>query len=323
MRILILSVLTAALLCSTGTARAEWHVWTTTRTRHVLRDEPAEKGDDVNLAAARNEWRSFQILMRADEPIGGINLVAGDLSGPDGAVLSSSEARLYRQHQLHITTPSYRHQEFNAKPGWYPDALIPFANPLTGKPLRGARFQAVPFDLPAQQTHGFWVDVYVPATAKPGVYRGAYRVTAGDGKTVEIPVRFTVWDFELPAVPTMKTAFGSPISRVRRYYERRKGAENAKKPTDWAAVDRQCAAMLCDHHINATPPKNLVPVAQADGSFRIPDAEVDAPCAVCRSVPRQCRTNLAPKPRRRGPGSPTGEARCLAGQLRSGGEAIG
>jgi len=35
----------------------------------------------------------------------------------------------------------------------------------------------MPFDLPANETHGFWVDTYVPTNAAPGDYRGVFRLT--------------------------------------------------------------------------------------------------------------------------------------------------
>ncbi len=68
-------------------ARAEWHVWTVSETRHVLRDEPPGSEKAVHFAAARNEWESFQILIRSDAPVKGINVAPGDLTGPDGAIL--------------------------------------------------------------------------------------------------------------------------------------------------------------------------------------------------------------------------------------------
>ena len=106
-----------------NSAQAGWQVWTTTETRRVLREDPAEKPTAVRLACARNEWRGFQILVRSDVPLRGIRIEAGDLVGPGGAVLASSQSRLFRQHQLHLTDPSYRNDSF--RPGWYPDALIP------------------------------------------------------------------------------------------------------------------------------------------------------------------------------------------------------
>jgi len=265
----------AVFLCLAVQAYADWQVWTTTQTRRVLREDPAESGAAVRLAAARNEWESFQILMRSDQAVGAVNIVPGDLAGPEGAVLSAGAARLYRAHQLELTIPTYRNTEF--RPGWYPDPLIPFVHPLTGEPLAGARFTAVPFELPAGQTHGFWVDVYVPADAKPARYAGTYRVTAAGRPEVAIPVELTVWDITLPDVPTFQTALGSPADRMRGYYRKRAQEGKEPEPADWNAVDTQCAALLAEHRINATPPPGLLtPVAQPDGSFVIPADNVTA-----------------------------------------------
>lgn len=258
-----------------GPAAADWHVWTSVRTERVLRHAPPGNSLAVKLAAARGEWESFQILMRCDEALRGVNITAGDLAGPAGAVLRAADARLFRQHQFEITVPTYRNDQF--QPGWYPDALIPFRHPLSGKPLSGARFTAVPFDLPAEQTHGFWVDVFVPPDAVPGEYRGVYRVTAAGGRSVAVPVELSVWDFELPRVSTLQTALGSPAERMRSYYARRAREGKEEPPADWAQIDAQCAEMLSRHRINATPPPgSLMPLAQPDGSFEIPGEQIDA-----------------------------------------------
>lgn len=258
----------------TGTLpAADWHVWTVTETRHVLRSEPAGDTRAVQLSAARNEWESFQILLRADAPVRGVRLELGPLRGPGGAGLDPSRARLYRQHQLFLETGTYRNAGF--KPDWYPDPLIPFEHPVAGQTLKDARLKAIPFDLPANETHGFWVDLYAPANAVPGEYRGVCRVTAEGRPAQEIPISLTVWAFTLPATPTLVTEFGSPASRLRDYYRQRAAAGQEPEPKDWAAVEQQCAALLAEHRFNATPPAPcLRPVAQPDGSFRIPPAQV-------------------------------------------------
>jgi hypothetical protein len=251
-----------------GPTTADWRVWTETETRHVLRDAPPGAGHTARIAAARNEWESFQILVRSEVPVTGVNLKPGDLKGPGGTVLPASRARLYRQHQLYLATGTVRNEGF--KPGWYPDALIPFKHPVTGKPLRGARFTAVPFDLPANQTHGFRIDLFVPPDARPGIYHGTYRITGEQGHAVDIPVELTVWDFQLPEVPTLVTAFGSPAERMRRYYRQRAQTGKEQEPADWPAVETQCAQMLREHRIDATPPPgSLLLDRQADGSFRL------------------------------------------------------
>ena len=67
-------------------------------------------------------------------------------------------------------------------PGWYPDALIPFTDPETGKPLSGATLTAVPFDVKAGNNQPIWVDLLVPQNATPGQYAGAYTVTSDQGE---------------------------------------------------------------------------------------------------------------------------------------------
>ncbi len=255
--------------------RGACQAWARSDTVHVLRDEPAGTVRSVALAAARLEWESFQVFVRSDSPVKGVNIEPGDLAGPGGAVIRAADAVLYRQHQHELTQPTYRNTDF--KPGWYPDALIPFHHPVSRQPLAAARIQAVPFDLPANETHGFWVDLLVPAGARPGRYRGTYRVT-GEGRVLMlIAVELTVWDFELPRVATLQTAFGSPAGRVRAYHSRLAKAGQKSAPNDWASLEAQVAAEIGRHRINVTPPAPLLTPQQGnDGTYRFTVAQVDA-----------------------------------------------
>ncbi len=266
----------SAVLVSLGiphAIQAQWHVWTTTQTRHILRSEPAGDERVVKVGAARNEWVSFQVLIRSNVAVKGIGLEAGELEGPGGTILPRSRSRCYRQYQLYLEIGTYRNTPW--KPDWYPDPLIPFEHPPDSRKLEAARFVAVPFDLPAGETHGFWVDLYVPAAAVAGDYHGTYRVTSEGGKAVKVPVTLTVWDFALPETPTLATAFGSPAQRMKSYYRRRAGEGKESEPSDWQAVESQCAQLLSEHRINATPAYELLnPVRQDDGSFQIPSEHV-------------------------------------------------
>jgi len=174
-----------------------------------------------------------------------LGVEAGELRGPNGKGSGAIRWRFYRQHQLHLETGTYRNTDF--KPDWYPDPLIPFEHPLAAEKLKDVRLKAVPFDLPAGETHGFWVDLYVSSNALPGEYRGMCRVTADQGQAVEIPVILTVWDFALPQTPTLVTEFGSP--RLRDYYRQRAKAGNEPEPSDWTAVEAQCAQFALLEHL--------------------------------------------------------------------------
>ena len=270
---LVAVAMVAGAFVPTGAAMAELRVWTTARTEHVLRSAPPGNDLPVSVSAARNQWRSFQVLLRTDRPVKGVSLKAGELHGPQGTVLDVHHARLYRQHQLRLDVGTYRNDQF--QPDWYPDPLIPFVHPMPGGELEHARFTAVPFDLPAGETHGFWVDLSVPEDALPGEYHGLYQVTAEGIAAVEVPVKLTVWDFSLPRVPTLVTALGSPAAQLRAYQRQRATGDN--RPRAWVDVEAQCAQLLADHRINATPPDATIsPVAQPDGSFQIPSARVQA-----------------------------------------------
>ena len=256
-------------------AHADLQVWTTGETRHVLRSESPGNQREVRLAAARNEWGSFQVLVRTDAPLRVLGVEAGELRGPDGNSAGAIRWRFYREHQLRLDVGTYRNAEF--QPDWYPDPLIPFEHPLTGEKLTDARLKAVPFDLPAHETHGFWVDVYVSNDAVAGEYRGTCRVTADPAQAVEIPVILTVWDFALPPVPALETEFGSPAAQLRAYYRRRAKAGAEAEPPNWAPVETQCDQLLDEHRLNAVPPGEMLrPVAQPDGSFRIPADQMQA-----------------------------------------------
>lgn len=253
--------------------RAELTAWTCHATERVLRDAPADTRKTVHLYSARNEYESFQILVRSDEIITIIDIKAGSLYGPGDSIIPATGARLYRQHQLELKEPSFCNDQFNR--GWYPDALIPFRHPMTNAVLDGT-YKAVPFTLPINQTHGFWVDIYVPSNVKAGEYHGIYEVLIRGKQAVQIPVSLTVWNFVLPDVPTMKTALGSPAKRLRAYYQDRARRGVEAEPENWEDFDEQCAEELSRHHVNATPPRDTVtPVQQPDGTWRIPEAKID------------------------------------------------
>jgi len=246
-------------------AAAEISVWTETATRRVLREAPPGSTREVRLQAARGEWEGFQVLVRSAVPIAGLDLAVSAFSGPDGAAIPAEGVQCYRQHQFEISRPSFRNDAFT--PGWYPDGLIPFRHPLTGQPLPEARLRAVPFDLPAEQTHGFYLDVPVPETAPAGEYQATVTLTAADAVRVEVPVRLTVWGFTLPAVPSYQTAFGAPAKVLRQYITAREKEGKETAPADWNAVEQQCADLMARHRFNAAPAEDLAPTRQADGAF--------------------------------------------------------
>ncbi len=86
----------------------------------------------------------------------------------------------------------------------------------------------------------------------------------------------TVWDFELPATPSAPTDYESMKAGIRRYYQERERRGKQKRPPDWNAVFAQCAQTLSDHRFTPEPGFDIRPVAEPNGSFRVPDQQIHA-----------------------------------------------
>ena len=211
----------------------------------------------VVVKAARNEYAPFQIVVRAGGAgLRGVTASAGDLGGKSGRI-SAANITLYREHYVEVRTPSPKSKE---GAGWYPDALIPFLDPATGRSPVKSRFSAAPFDVAADSNQPLWVDVWVPKGATPGEYHGFVTITAGVLKPVKVPVALTVWDFTLPDTPTMRTHFG--------------GYENDplnSTPGSSQTLERQYAAAVSAHRLCAPVPRFLRPHVREDGSTDPPD----------------------------------------------------
>jgi hypothetical protein len=163
----------------------------------------------AKLSAARGEYESFQIIASGGTSgLKNVNVTVSALQGPGGAVIAPTNFTLYREKYQLVTSssPNWKGSNQPLGPGSYADALIPFTDPETGKPLSGARFTAVPFDVKPANNQPVWVDVFVPRTATPGQYSGTYTVTSDEGKFTGA-IDLKVWNFTLPAAPTLKSAF--------------------------------------------------------------------------------------------------------------------
>ncbi len=138
----------------------------------------------VKLSAARGEYESFQIVTNGSSTGQHIVKVAvSDLKGPGGQMISQTSFTLYREKYLYVnaSSPNWGGSNKPLGPGWYPDALIPFTDPSTGKPLSEAPLTALPCDVKAGVNQPFWVDLEVPRSAEPGEYAGTYTVTSDHG----------------------------------------------------------------------------------------------------------------------------------------------
>ena len=214
------------------------------------------------LTAARNEYAPFQIVVRAGtRGLKRVNAVAGPLMSKQGNAIPADHITLYREHYIEVRKLSPKSKE---APGWYPDALIPFIDPITGKPPVRARFVAAPFDIESNSNQPLWVDVLTPEDAAPGEYVGTITISAEGIKPRSVSVELTVSDFTLPKTPSMRTYFGGADASSR---PRQITASSGLAEAVQRSLTTAYAELMAAHRICSPIPPFLMPRVNADGSI--------------------------------------------------------
>ncbi|MBM4119041.1 DUF4091 domain-containing protein, partial [bacterium] len=149
----------------------------------------------LRLHSARNEVIAFQIALRSDTPLAGVDLLpTGDFTGPGGSV-GAEQLDFYLEYFADIEIAG------NDYPGDYgfdliwPDALIPFRDPYESDV--GAL--GAPFALAANTTAVVWADLFVPPGTLAGDYTVGLRVRVNGATVQTLNLALKVWDFTLPA----------------------------------------------------------------------------------------------------------------------------
>lgn len=191
---LLLTLALVLLLAIEGTGRTEgYSLWVEHSAAKVLRDaqSPEKPPKSAELFAARGEWESFQIVLRAEEAISNVSAEASALQKTDGKVLIPAGNVCFNLVEY---VPIM-------------DPPVPYPDPLP--PLRK-------FDLQPGETQPIWVTVKVDSTCPPGDYEGTIKITADGVSSRKVPVRLHVWNFRLPVTPRCVTAFGITMESVAR-----------------------------------------------------------------------------------------------------------
>jgi hypothetical protein len=232
-------------------------VWVASPWEHVLKTTEPGTARAVSLIAAANEYEAFRIIVRAGEQaLPEVTLTATPLSGPGGQI-AADQLTLFREHYLNVFAPSLRS---TAPVGWYPDALIPFVDPVTRQDLVGAKYDATPYTIEANANQGYWIDVYVPTGTKPGQYRGSVTVTSAGQKLAEVPVTLTVRSWGLPDTIAMQSCFGSLGSRLA------KQNNVAPDSAELAEIEDQYIDAFLAHRAVPGSLGNIWPTVNEDGT---------------------------------------------------------
>lgn len=132
----------------------------------------ASLNHSVQLTSARGGYVSFQLIVKSDTACKDCRLT----------IESSQPTDVYREW-FHLNAPD-KH--------YYPDALIPIQVPFS-------------FQMPdpenaiqGQKVRAFWVDVWIAADTKSGVYHGRARLTEGSVRKT-VPFTISVSAAQIPA----------------------------------------------------------------------------------------------------------------------------
>ena len=188
------SLLVALLAAGSASAAQVWVAPAAQKIRPAMQP-PAGATAAAKIAAAKNEFESFQVVVTG--PASGVSMSLEGLSDGAGHVISGREVVLYREALLNVTAQTGG----DGATGWWPDALVPDVDPIAGE-----KRNAFPFDVPAGESRAVLVDVHAPQGTPAGTYTGVLHVTGG--VTQDVPIALTVWDFEVPSTSTLKSAFG-------------------------------------------------------------------------------------------------------------------
>ena len=245
------------MLCAmTGALAQTPVVWVASPWQHVLKNTEPGTATRVSLTAAANEYEPFRIIVRAGaQALPDVDLTLPALRGSK-ATIPATRLTAYREHYLNVFEPSYRSK---APTGWYPDALIPFVDPLTGKELQGAKYDAAPYTIEANSNQGYWIDVYVPKGTPAGTCRGEVTVTSAGKALAKVPVTLTVRRFALPDTIAMESDFGSFGGVAKKL-----GLDPASP--EFAAVQDQYIDFFLAHRCMPASLGNIWPTVKEDGT---------------------------------------------------------
>lgn len=211
---------------STGLATPEGgaRVWAVPSIQKVRPNDPIEdsnlvwSGDDkiVRLAGARGEHVPFQLVISVPPPPNRYTAPAGGFWVEMGELVSAGDKIARDQLGLFLEDEILCYGKSSAvgDTGFWPDALAPLTDPFgMGAVLRRA-----------VGNRPIWIDIHVPPSVEPGIYRGKVAVTQDERPIDDVVVELEVYDFVLPEESHMLAYIGVSESWFAPHYPVKTGS---------------------------------------------------------------------------------------------------
>ncbi len=189
--------------------------------------------DHYDLWLAKNEHEAFQVVVIPDAALTNVTVSVSALqpSGGAGTFNGSVSVALVGHvdvaedwlSDLNITYPPYL-TEYH---GWWPDPLLTFQQTC---------------NINANDRVAFWIDVATKSDTPAGDYTATVTVAAAGNSPVTVRLNVHVWDFALPAAPSLPTAFSCDLWMAKRLYG-----------SQWSdAIEKQFWDMQLAHRLSVT-----------------------------------------------------------------------
>ena len=216
-------------------------VWWAEIPYQIMTDDPVPAGKirPMQLAAARNEYESVQLILSPHGTLKNLAIEIESIKSESGAIIDKNQITVRKVKYVHVIRPT----DDYGKVGWYPDPLPLFEGPM---------------DLQAGKNNPFLITIHIPEEAAAGTYKGSIDLnTAGWSKT--IPFAIEVWNFRIPDRPLVRSAFGIGTEQIKEYH-------NLESEKEIKEVTDKYYQMMRQYGIGPTDPFSLYPMkVQVEG----------------------------------------------------------
>lgn len=162
---------------------------------------PGNKKNKITVYSAKNEWESFQLVIKPEKEIHNCQLEFSELWNSSGTEKIPEEVFLYY-------TVGYIDIKITTAPDWIPGKHPDFLVAKTS------------FNLAPEVNNPIWIEIFISDNVETGIYSGEIKLKNNGKIFAKVPLEITVWDFTLPESSHLYVRSNFWLSLVKKYDNR-------------------------------------------------------------------------------------------------------